>query len=83
MTSKLTVQHYARLIADFKPLGQNQLDCKIDDMVFVEEEGKKFNFKKSSSGENGWALATKVGTNNKGFLPISYYSYVKYDPKSK
>jgi hypothetical protein len=38
---------------------------------------------KNFPGENGWALATKVGTNNKGFLPISYYSYVKYDPKSK
>jgi hypothetical protein len=80
--SKLTIQQYARLIADFKPLGQNQLDCNLDDMVFVEEEGKNKSLN-TPTGENGWAFATKVGTNTKGFLPISYYSYVKYEPQSK
>jgi hypothetical protein len=74
MTSKLTVQHYARLIADFKPLGQNQLDCKLDDMVFVEEEGKKFYFKKLprrewlGTGNKSWNQQQRIFTNILLFL---------------
>eukprot|EP01080_Neovahlkampfia_damariscottae_P000077 gene77-4326_t len=56
------------MIADFKSGGKNQMSCDNNELVFIEEEG-----------HNGWAIARKTNSNKKGFIPISYYSYVKYD----
>jgi len=65
------IDHYAQVVHEYKSNGPNELDLKLEEIVHVLEEG-----------DLGWCKVVN-SSGKMGFAPISYLSYVKYDPTSK